>query len=116
MMTVYGIKNCDTVKKSTQWLKDHDLPFEFQDYKQKGISPEKLKDWCSQVGWEQLLNRKGTTWRQLEEKEKQAVTNETAAIKVMSEKTSLIKRPVIERNRKVLLIGFNDEAYKKELC
>jgi len=114
-MIVYGIKNCNTVKKSLDWLKKHKVEFEFHDYKTAGITDAKLKDWSKQVGWESLVNKKGTTWRQLDEKIQASVTNEKAAVALMKEKTSVIKRPLIEKNGKVILLGFEEDNYKKVL-
>lgn len=114
-MIVYGIKNCNTVKTALDFLRGHDIAFEFHDYKAKGISEAKLKDWCKQVGWESLLNKKGTTWRQLDEATKAKVTNETAAIALMKEKTSIIKRPLLEKNGSVITLGFDEENFNKLL-
>ena len=114
-MTVYGIKNCNTVKSALDWLKKHKIEFEFHDYKAKGITDAKLKEWSKQVGWESLVNKRGTTWRQLDEKAQAKVTSESAAIALMKEKTSVIKRPLIEKNGKVLLLGFDEEAYAAKL-
>jgi arsenate reductase len=113
--TVYGIKNCDTVKKATDWLKKNKIDFEFHDYKTQGITSDKLKEWCKQTGWERLVNKKGTTFRQLDEKTKNSIINEAAAISLMTEKTSVIKRPVIEKNGKFLLLGFDLKEYEKLL-
>ncbi len=88
-------------------------PYEFHDYKKSGITTAKLKQWSSQVGWEILLNKKGTTWRNLDEKTQASVTNEKAAIKILSENTSAIKRPVIEKGDKVMMVGFDEAAYEK---
>lgn len=110
-MIVYGIKNCDTVKKALTWLKNKDLAFEFHDYKANGITEEKLKDWSEQVGWDTLVNKKGATWRQLSEEIKAAVTGEAKAIEVMMGKTSVIKRPLIEKDGKVILLGFDEVKY-----
>lgn len=112
---VYGIKNCDTVKKSLSWLTAHKMMFEFHDYKTQNITESKLKAWSAQVGWEVLLNKKGTTWRKLDEKTQASVTNEKAAIAVMLENTSIIKRPVIEKGNKILAVGFDEEVYKKQM-
>ena len=114
-MTVYGIKNCNTVKSALDWLKKKNVEFEFHDYKAKGITPEKLKDWSKQVGWESLVNKKGTTWRQLDDATRNQVTSEAAAIALMQEKTSVIKRPLLERNGKVITLGFDEDNYKKLL-
>jgi arsenate reductase (glutaredoxin) len=112
-MTVYGIKNCNTVKSAIEWLNKNKVEFEFHDYKKSGITAAKLSEWCKQAGWESLVNKRGTTWRQLEEADQKKVINEKSAIALMLEKTSVIKRPLIEKNGKVVLLGFDEELYKK---
>jgi arsenate reductase (glutaredoxin) len=112
-MTVYGIKNCNTVKSALTWLKNHNVEFDFHDYKSKGITEAKLKGWSKQVGWESLVNKRGITWRQLDEAVQKKVSSEAAAINLMKDKTSVIKRPLIERDGKVIVLGFDDEAYGK---
>lgn len=112
-MTIYGIKNCNTVKSALDWLKQNNIEFEFHDYKTKGISDAKLKEWSSQVGWESLVNKRGTTWRQLDESIQSQITNQASAIALMKEKTSVIKRPLVEANGKVLTLGFEEQAYAK---
>jgi Spx/MgsR family transcriptional regulator len=114
-MIVYGIKNCDTVKKALNWLTAHHIPYTFHDYKTQRITASKLKAWCQQVGWEVLLNKKGTTWRKLDAATQATVTNEKAAIAVMLEHTSCIKRPVIEKGDKVLVVGFEEQVYIEKL-
>jgi len=108
---VYGIKNCDAVKKALQWLNNKKIIFEFHDYKSKGISEKKLKEWCKQTGWESLVNKKGTTWRQLDDTLKNKIVNESSAIQLMMEKTSLIKRPLIEKDGQMAVLGFDEEMY-----
>jgi arsenate reductase len=115
MITVYGIKNCNTVKTALDWLKKNKVEMEFHDYKSKGISDEKLRQWSKQVGWESLVNKRGTTWRQLDEVTQSGVTNESRAIALMKEKTSVIKRPLIEDNGKVVALGFDEAVYKRLL-
>jgi arsenate reductase (glutaredoxin) len=112
-MILYGIKNCNTVKSAIEWLKKNKVEFEFHDYKKSGITTAKLAEWCKQVGWESLVNKRGTTWRQLEEADQKKVINEKAAIALMLEKTSVIKRPLMEKNGKVVLLGFDEDDYKK---
>jgi len=112
-MIVYGIKNCNTVKSAIDWLKQNNVDFEFHDYKSKGITDEKLKEWSSQVGWESLVNKRGTTWRQLDDETQSRITSEKEAIALMKEKTSVIKRPLIEDNGKVLTLGFDEETFRK---
>ena len=113
-MIIYGIKNCNTVKSALEWLKKHSIEFEFYDYKAKGITDAKLKEWSRQVGWENLVNKRGTTWRQLDEEVQASVKNEKAAIAVMKEKTSVIKRPLIEVDGKVIALGFDEADYGKK--
>jgi arsenate reductase (glutaredoxin) len=112
-MTLYGIKNCNTVKSAVDWLKKNNVEFEFHDYKKSGITADKLKDWSKQVGWESLVNKRGTTWRQLDEAVQSKITNERAAIELMKEKTSVIKRPLIEEKGKVISLGFDEHEYAK---
>lgn len=107
---VYGIKNCETVKKALTWLDKHKIEYVFHDYKKEGISEAKLKEWTKQVGWESLVNRKGMTWRQLDDATKESVISATPAIKLMKEKTSVIKRPLVERGGKVVALGFDEKA------
>lgn len=112
-MIVYGIKNCNTVKSALDWLKKKNVEFEFHDYKSKGITDAKLKAWSKQVGWESLVNKRGTTWRQLDEAVQKKVTSEVAAISLMKEKTSVIKRPLIEDGEKVIALGFDEGEYQR---
>jgi arsenate reductase len=107
--TIYGIKNCDTMKKARAWLDSHDVAYEFHDYKVSGVSREVLVRWAKVVGWEVLLNRAGTTFRKLPESAKAGLT-EARAFELMLEQPSMIKRPVLERGR-TLLVGFNEERY-----
>lgn len=112
-MIVYGIKNCNTVKSALDWLKKKNIEFQFHDYKSKGITDAKLKAWSKQVGWESLVNKRGTTWRQLDEAVQKKVTNESAAIALMKDKTSVIKRPLIENGEKIIALGFDEGEYGK---
>ena len=108
-MTIYGIRNCDTMKKARAWLDAHDVAYDFHDYKVSGIDRAKLETWAKTVGWEVLLNRDGTTFRKLPDDAKQNL-DERKAIKLMLEQPSMIKRPVLERGR-TLLVGFSEERY-----
>jgi len=112
-ITVYGIKNCDTMKKARTWLDSHAVQYEFHDYKASGVDPDVLKRWVGEVGWEVLLNRAGTTFRKLSEEQKTGL-NERKAIGLMVAQPSMIKRPVVENGKK-LLVGFDPAVYKKEL-
>jgi len=108
---VHGIPNCDTVKKARKWLDTHNVPYEFHDYKKKGISKPTLKAWSDALGWDVLLNRRGTTWRKLDEADKEGV-DEKRAIDLMAEHTSMIKRPVIQQGD-LLIVGFNEDEYQQ---
>ncbi len=114
MYKVYGIPNCDTVKKALTWLKDHNIPFEFHNYKTEGITAEKLKVWSKQVGWEVLLNKKSTTWKGIDPAVQATVTSVKNAVSLMKENTSLIKRPVIELNNEVVGVGFDAASYEEK--
>lgn len=113
--TIYGIKNCNTMKKAFSWLEAHKIAFSFHDYKKEGISSEKLKTWSQQVGWEALINFKGTTWRQLSDDEKKRIHDAESAISLMQQKTSIIKRPLIEKGKEIILLGFDENQYKKAI-
>jgi arsenate reductase (glutaredoxin) len=112
-MKVYGIKNCNTVKSALDWLKKNNVEFEFHDYKTKGVTTEELQRWDKQVGWESLVNKRGTTWRQLDPKLQNAITSSKAAIALMKDKTSVIKRPLIEVDGRIITLGFDEDVYKK---
>jgi arsenate reductase len=106
---IFGIKNCDTMKKAIKWLKAHNVDFHFHDYKKESIDKETLRTWLEEVEWEQLINRRGTSWRKLTEQEKSDVDNEKA-IELILTNTSLIKRPALLINDS-LTLGFNEAQY-----
>ncbi|EDQ35369.1 transcriptional regulator, Spx/MgsR family [Hoeflea phototrophica DFL-43] len=108
-VTIYGIKNCDTMKKARKWLADQGIEAVFHDYKSAGIDAAHLERWCVEAGWETVLNRAGTTFRKLDEAEKQDL-DQTKAIRLMLAQPSMIKRPVIEAGDRVL-VGFKPELY-----
>jgi arsenate reductase len=109
IIQVFGIQNCDSIKKARAWLKEHDIEHEFHDYKKTGIDEVSLRTWISIVGWEVLLNRRGTTWRKIPQETKDKV-DETVAIKLMLENPSIIKRPVLKIDKHIE-VGFNPEKY-----
>lgn len=113
-MIVYGIKNCNTVKKALDWLNKANISYEFHDYKKAAISATKIKEWQEQVPWESLINKRGTTWRKLAPEVQAGVVDEKAASNLMQDYTSLIKRPIIEKDG-ILLLGFNEEEYQEKL-
>jgi len=108
-ITIHGIRNCDTMKKARAWLDAHGVEYDFHDYKAQGIDRAKLEAWAKVVGWEVLLNRAGTTFRKLPDASKQNI-DERKAIKLMLAQPSMIKRPVLERG-KTLIVGFTEERY-----
>jgi len=112
--TIYGIKNCDTMKKARAWLDAHGVTYQFHDYKQDGIDRARLAKWCDKAGWETLLNRAGTTFRKLPEAEKTDL-DERRAIALMLAQPSMIKRPVLEIAGK-LLVGFKPDLYLKDVA
>lgn len=111
MITVFGIKQCSTMKKAFDWLENHNVQYSFHDYKKLGIERKTLEAWISNVGWERLLNTRGTTWRKLPEESKQNVDTEKA-IGLMLANPSIIKRPVIVTGES-LLVGFNEQHYEQ---
>ena len=113
-ITIYGIKNCDTMKKARTWLDAHEVAYAFHDYKAEGIDKASLERWAKAVGWEVLLNRAGTTFRALPDGDK-ANLNEKKAIALMLAQPSMIKRPVLDAGGK-LLVGFKPEAYEKQFA
>ncbi|MGE5164344.1 MAG: ArsC family reductase [Sphingobacteriales bacterium] len=111
---IYGIKNCDTMKKARAWLDKRGVEYAFHDYKSAGIDRAQLERWAKKVGWEALLNRAGTTFNKLPDKDKTGIT-EAKAIALMLKQPSMIKRPVVEAERGKLLVGFNPEQYSVTL-
>src|SRR6267143_3974977 len=112
-ITIYGIKNCDTMKKARAWLDSHGVAYGFHDYKTEGIAKDKLKLWCDDLGWETLLNRAVTTFRKLPDGDREGL-NERKALALMLAQPSMIKRPVLDLGGK-LLVGFKPAIYGKEV-
>ena len=112
-VTIYGIKNCDTMKKARSWLERQGVQYEFHDYKASGIDAARLTRWAGEVGWETLLNRAGTTFRKLPEGQKTDLSERTA-IALMIEQPSMIKRPVLETNGRIV-VGFKPDLYEKTI-
>jgi len=110
---LFGIKNCDTMKKAFNWLTSNGVDYEFTDYKKAGVAAAHLADWSQRAGWETLLNKRGLTWKKLTDAERTDV-NETKAIELMTQHPSLIKRPVLDTGRQ-LIIGFTPENYAEQL-
>jgi arsenate reductase len=105
--TVYGIPNCDTVKKARAWLTENGVEHRFHDFKKQGVPAAELAHWLDAVGWERLLNRKGTTWRQLEEATREAVVDAASAQVLMLAHASVIKRPVVQWASGTTTVGFD---------
>jgi arsenate reductase len=112
-ITIYGIKNCDTMKKARAWLDDHGVAYVFHDYRSAGIERAKLEGWAKKAGWETLLNKAGTTFRKLAEKDREGLT-EKKAVALMLEQPAMIKRPVLDLGGR-LLVGFKPELYANAL-
>jgi Spx/MgsR family transcriptional regulator len=111
-MIIYGIKNCDTVKKAQKYLQNRDISYEFHDYKKSGIDKETLSEWCDMLSWQVLLNKRGTTWRNLSDDIKNSVVDKESAMNVMLNNHSIIKRPVLEKGD-LLIVGFDEDQYSK---
>jgi arsenate reductase len=112
-MKLYGIPNCDTVKKARAFLDAHDIAYEFHDFKKHGVSSAMISGWLEQVGWQKLLKKTGPTWGKLPDEIKASVKDDACALRLMLEKPNLIKRPVLERDGKLLHAGFDEAAYDK---
>ncbi|WP_031433173.1 ArsC family reductase [Methylomarinum vadi] len=113
MKTLYGIKNCDTVKKARKWLDEHGVDYRFHDYRVDGLDLDLLLRFNAAMGWESMLNKRSTSWRQLDEAQKNHL-NEQSALKLMLEIPTLIRRPILDTGEQ-MLIGFNAEHYQKAL-
>lgn len=113
MTVIYGIKNCDTMKKAIKWLNDNQIEFTFHDYKKEGLNAEVIQQWVNELGWESLLNKRGTTWRKLDEELKNNM-DEEQAIACALDNPSIIKRPLIIKDGQYLL-GFSADTYNKFL-
>jgi Spx/MgsR family transcriptional regulator len=113
-VTIYGIKNCDTMKKGRAWLDKHGVAYAFHDYKAAGIERERLETWAKKAGWETLLNRAGTTFKKLPDNDKEGLT-EKKAIALMLAQPSMIKRPVLELGGGKVIVGFKSEVYDAAL-
>ncbi len=110
-MKLYGIPNCDTVKKARTWLAAHEVEYTFHDYKKQGVDAALLADWMAKVGWDKVINRQGQTWRKLSDAEKTHVNDIASAIQLALEKPSVLKRPAVEFKGR-LILGFNETEYQ----
>ena len=109
MSIMYGIKNCDTIKKARKWLEAENIDYTFHDYKKDGVDEALFKSWLSELGWELIINRRGTTWRKLPDEQKENMNN-ASALEAMLDNPSIIKRPLLVHNGQKLL-GFKAEEY-----
>jgi len=114
-MTVYGIPNCNTVKKALDWLKANQVEFEFHDFKKKGVTAEKLEEWFAVFGWEKVINKNGLTFKKLSKEEQTAINSAEKVIDYLLLNTSAIKRPVIEKDGKAITIGFDEESFRSKI-
>jgi Spx/MgsR family transcriptional regulator len=110
-VTLYGIPNCDTMKKARKWLDEHAIEYQFHDYKKHGLDESTLRDWVRELGWEALLNRRGMMWRKLDENTKKTI-DEQSAIQVMLNTPSIIKRPLLDTGKK-RYVGFSESLYQE---
>lgn len=110
---LYGISNCDTVKRARAWLEDRGIEHSFHDYKKSGVPVDRMDVWIAALGWEALLNRQGTTWRKLDDATKATVTDAAAARNAMAAHSSLIRRPVVEWPSGEITIGFTHDSFKQ---
>jgi arsenate reductase len=114
-MILYGIPNCNTVKKAQDWLKAHQIDFEFHDFKKKGVTEEKLKEWFGVFGADTVINKKGLTFKKLNKEEQSLINSSEEIIKYLTVATSAIKRPILERNGVAIAIGFDEAVYESKL-
>ena len=114
-MRLYGIPNCNTVKKARDWLDANNIAYEFHDFKKQGIDQATINDWLTQYPWEKLINRAGLTWRGLDDATKSSIIDNVSATTLMQAKTSVIKRPILVKDGSILCLGFDENAYR-ETC
>ena len=115
-LILYGISNCNTVKKAREWLASQHIAYEFYDFKKHGASQQLLENWLTQTPFDKLINRAGLTWRGLDEATKASIVDNAAATALMQAKTSVIKRPILEKNGKIITIGFTENIYAEKLA
>ncbi|TNV20207.1 ArsC family reductase [Buttiauxella sp. B2] len=113
MITLYGIKNCDTIKKARRWLDSQGVDYTFHDYRVDGLDAELLNSFIEQLGWEALLNTRGTTWRKLEEAHRASINDAQTAAALMLEMPAIIKRPLLYTPGQPMLLGFNESNYQQ---
>ncbi|WAC09766.1 ArsC family reductase [Dyadobacter pollutisoli] len=115
MLTVYGIPNCDTIKKTRTWLDKNQIAYKFHDYRKDGLGEETIDKWFKTLPWDKVVNKASTTWKELSDEEKAAVTDEKSAAKLMISHSSVVKRPLIEDEAgNALLIGFSEKVFEEK--
>ncbi|HGK4417546.1 TPA: ArsC family reductase [Klebsiella pneumoniae] len=113
MLTMYGIKNCDTIKKARRWLEAHQIEYRFHDYRADGLERAQLDTFIAELGWQALLNTRGTTWRKLDESLRNSIDNADAAAALMLEMPAIIKRPLLCAPGRPMLLGFSETSYQQ---
>ena len=113
MLTMYGIKNCDTIKKARRWLEAHQIEYRFHDYRADGLERAQLDTFIAELGWQALLNTRGTTWRKLDESLRKSIDNADAAAALMLEMPAIIKRPLLCAPGRPMLLGFGEASYQQ---
>ena len=113
MLTMYGIKNCDTIKKARRWLEAHQIAYQFHDYRADGLDRAQLDTFIAELGWQALLNTRGTTWRKLDESLRNSIDNADAAAALMLEMPAIIKRPLLCAPGQPMLLGFSESSYQQ---
>lgn len=111
MIKIFGIPNCDSIKKAKKWLSDNSINYQFHDYKKLGVPEKELNKWIKQAGWEVVLNKRGTTWRKLDDSIKESIDKQSA-IQLMLDNPSIIKRPILDVKGRII-VGFSPDTYKK---
>lgn len=114
-MKIYGIPNCNTVKKAQDWLRANQIEFEFHDFKKKGVTEDKLKEWFAVFGWEKVINKNGLTFKKLNKAEQLTISTPEAAASYLLNNTSAIKRPVVEKDGIAITIGFDEASFKHKI-
>jgi len=112
MIVMYGIKNCDTIKKARRWLEANNVDYRFHDYRTDGIDADLMQKFIAELGWEALLNTRGTTWRKMDETLRASINNADSAAALMVEMPAIIKRPLLCAPGKPMLLGFNEKQYQ----
>lgn len=113
MTQLYGIKNCDTIKKARRWLEDNNIDYRFHDYRVDGLDADLLQKFIAELGWKALLNTRGTTWRKLDESLRASINNADSAAALMIEMPAIIKRPLLWTPGQPMLLGFSDSSYQR---